>query len=109
MAVVYFAGVGLFERILAGAIPPAAAGQGVLGPLGSLGGVGVAVTCALVGMFFLALIVQSRVAPSEGAGRLARAAYVHAYNGFYLGAFQNRVVQRVWPVPNHARRAEGVQ
>jgi hypothetical protein len=23
---------------------------------------------------------------------------VHAYNGFYLGTIQNRIVDRIWPV-----------
>jgi hypothetical protein len=43
------------------------------------------------------------------AGRIGRAAYVHAHNGFYLGALQNRLVQRLWPVREPAGEKGGLR
>jgi NAD(P)H-quinone oxidoreductase subunit 5 len=88
VAVAYFAGIGLFEHVLGSAIPKAP---------GSIGPVGAGLSVVLIGGFVLALLLQARLVGGVWSGRL-RAAYVHAQSGFYLGALQNRLVQRLWPV-----------
>jgi NAD(P)H-quinone oxidoreductase subunit 5 len=90
VAVAYFAGIGIFERVLGSAIPKA---PWAVGPVET------ALSIALVGGFVLALLLQARLDGGTPGGRL-RAAYVHAQSGFYLGALQNRLVQRLWPVPD---------
>jgi NAD(P)H-quinone oxidoreductase subunit 5 len=99
ISVASFSGVVLFERILGAAIPAA--------PPPFAGGPWLAT--ALVACFGLAFVFQHRLAV-DGAGRLARATWVHASHGFYLGALQNRVVERLWPLPQpNPVHAEGVR
>ncbi len=93
LAVVYFVGIGALDAIL-----PASVHEASMAALPT-GTAGVAL-CALIASFFVAsLVVQARL-PGRNAGTFWRAAYLHAHNGFYLGAIQNRLVERVWPVRN---------
>jgi NAD(P)H-quinone oxidoreductase subunit 5 len=100
MAAAYFGGVALVERILGGALPSSVA------PITAIGTASAVIWIAL---FAVAFVVQQRLAGSNGAW--ARALWVHAYNGFYLGTIQNRIVDRIWPVapvrdrsPRHSPR-----
>ncbi len=87
IAVVYFAAVGLFQRLLEGVVP--AAGW-------QPGGWEASLALAVLPFFIATLVLQASLPGSEG-GRLWRHAYVHLHNGLYLGAIQNRIVQRLWP------------
>ncbi len=88
IATAYFLLAGAFEWILAGAVAalPWTPGAGSIG-------LGVLVTLLFGGAFAL----QTRL-PGLAASAAGRRLYVHASNGFYLGALQNRLVQRVWPL-----------
>ncbi len=93
IAAAYFLSVAAFEGLLRGAIPDAL-------PTGaSLVGL---VPLTLVALFASAFLVQQVLAPNP-ASRLARAAYVHTQNGFYLGTIQNRIVERIWPLAKPGR------
>ncbi len=101
IALLYFAGVGLFEAAIASAIPSAAAIPTTPMPL----------TAAIVTLFAIAFAAQYAGAWARTT-RLGRAAWVHASRGFHIGTLQNRLVSRLWPVSPIASRsthpAEGV-
>jgi len=86
VAVVYFLGTGLLQRLLDAAIPAAGAG----------GAWSISVAVVVIPMFALALVLQA-VLPDAG-GWLGPRAYVHLQNGLYLGIVQNRLVESLWPV-----------
>jgi NAD(P)H-quinone oxidoreductase subunit 5 len=88
ITVAYFLLAALFEHILTGAVPP-----GGWQPTAGA----VALTVLVAVLFFGAFTMQTRL-PQIAASATGRRLYVHAYNGFYLGALQNRLVQRLWPV-----------
>jgi len=83
----YFALAALFDGLLSGSV--AAPGTGSPG--------GLALAAALVALFAGAFALQLWL-PRAAASQLGRRLYVHAYNGFYLGALEDRLVQRIWPV-----------
>ncbi len=97
VAALYFTGVAVFEGVLGPAIPEA--------PLAAAPAVGL-VSLLLLALFAVAFAVQQGLAPSASSG-LGRAAYVHARNGFYLGTIQNRIVERIWPLPESNRAHDG--
>jgi NAD(P)H-quinone oxidoreductase subunit 5 len=97
IAAIYFAAVAAVGGLLGGAVPGPAR-------VGSPGGVWI--TAGVLSLFGAAFVLQHRVV-LEGASPLARAAYVHAYNGFYLGALEDRLVERLWPLPRRDGAVEG--
>jgi NAD(P)H-quinone oxidoreductase subunit 5 len=65
-----------------------------------LGGLAVAPPPALlafVGALFAALFVFQALLWRAGRHALGRSLYVHALNGFYVGAIANRLLLRLWP------------
>jgi NAD(P)H-quinone oxidoreductase subunit 5 len=97
LSVVYFAGVSLMERILGSSVP---LGDATTGPVGAAPMALLLALCALV------LAVQE-VWTRRAPGRLTRAVYVHAQNGFYVGTLQSRLVQWLWPaLPTPVERGE---
>jgi len=87
LAAAYFVLAALFEGLLAGSVATSATG--------SPGGL--ALAAALVALFAGAFALQLWL-PRAAASRLGRRLYLHAYNGFYLGVLEDRLVQRIWPV-----------
>jgi len=87
ITVAYFLLAGLFARILEGAVPP--------GGLEAPAFASLVVGFVLV-LFVAAVALQARL-PRLAETELGRRLHVHAYNGFYLGTLQNRLVQRLWP------------
>lgn len=87
IALAYFALAALFERLLAGALP-----TGTRPPAFAP-----ALTAFVLALFGIAIALQAWL-PRLGESETGRRLYVHAYNGFYLGTLQNRLVQRIWPV-----------
>jgi len=87
IAAAYLTGLAGVETLLGSA---AAAAPGTGGPLLAL---------VLVAAFGTAFAVQHRLA-GGGWSQRARALYVHAHNGFYLGTIEDRIVSRLWPLPN---------
>ncbi len=87
-AAAYFAGVAAFGSLLGPAIPSALPATAP--------GIGL-ISLVLIALFVVAFGVQHGLAPNASS-RLARAAYVHARDGFYLGTIQNRIVERIWPI-----------
>lgn len=57
---------------------------------------------AVITAIFAALFLFQLLLWRAGENRLARRAYVHALNGFYLGTLANRLLGNLWPsnVPN---------
>jgi NAD(P)H-quinone oxidoreductase subunit 5 len=91
VAIAYFAGVAGLERVLGPALPTFVRAPGAL-------------EVALVGLFVVALLLQTWIA-AGARSPFAASLYVHASNGFYLGALQNRIVQRVWPADGRSQHA----
>ena len=85
LVVTYFAGAAAMTGLLQGVVP--AASPAVPWTL----------TLSVVGLFVAAFAAQHGLALNGSA--IARAAWIHASNGFYIGAIQNRLVQRFWPLP----------
>jgi uncharacterized protein (UPF0548 family) len=85
------------ERILGSSVP---LGDATTGPVGAAPMALLLALCALV------LAVQE-VWTRRAPGRLTRAVYVHAQNGFYVGTLQSRLVQWLWPaLPTPVERGE---
>ena len=80
-ATAYFALHAAFEKLLASSLPPYKPARSPLE---------YSVMGLIVLLFMAVLIVQSQL-PAWSATRLGRKLYVHASQGFYLGALANRV------------------
>lgn len=79
----------------------------VLGPVPAPQGVAAWVAAALPVAALAGLTVAQAVLPAFGRTAAGRAFYVHALNGFYVGAVADRLVDRVWA--GVGRTAKGVQ
>jgi NAD(P)H-quinone oxidoreductase subunit 5 len=82
----YFALHAIFEKLLASSVAHYAPARTLLE---------YSVMAVVVFLFMGVLILQSQL-PSWSATRLGRAFYVHASQGFYLGAIANRVTLSLW-------------
>lgn len=88
VSVVYFLLVLGFEALLGNSVATGKVEDSSLGVL---------ITGLVVAFFFGAAVLQLMI-PKLAATPYGRRLYVHAYNGFYIGAIQDRFVDRVWPV-----------
>ena len=88
VAVAYFALQLGAEVLMSGSLPEK---QALRGPL-DLAIVG------LVIVLFGAVTVLQNAMPYKMADPRWQAFYVHLFNGFYVNAYTNRLVQRWWPV-----------
>lgn len=88
VAVAYFTLQLGFEQLMTGVLPPKGS---VRGPF-DLAIVG------LVIVMFGAVTVLQNTMPYRMHDARWRAMYVHLFNGFYVNAATNRLVQRLWPV-----------
>lgn len=61
----------------------------------------VLLTLVLAG-FFTILMLQIQY-PGPAAAKVWQAAYVHIYNGFYISALANRIINRYWPKPRRPK------
>jgi NAD(P)H-quinone oxidoreductase subunit 5 len=94
IALAYFLGVLVFEAILGDAVAYAA-------PEDVNAGIA---TLLVLALFVTALLIQA-YKPDRQASPFWARFYVHAHQGFYLSALQNRIVTRLWPLPEPAPRA----
>lgn len=96
VAVAYFSLQLGAEHLLAGSLP---AKQALRGPLDLT-------IVAMVLSVFGAVTVLQNTMPYRMHDPKWQALYVHLFNGFYVNAITNRLVQRVWPVDS-ASAAKG--
>ena len=88
VAVVYFGLQAGFEQLMTGSLPPKAS---VRGPFD------LALVTLVVVMFGAVTVLQNTM-PYRMHDARWRAMYVHLFNGLYVNAATNRLVQRIWPV-----------
>ena len=86
--VAYFFLQRVFAAWLAPALPLAEVPRGTFDLL---------LMAGVISLFMAILVLQTRF-PDRDAGRLWQAAYVHLYNGLYLGTLANRLVNRLWSI-----------
>ncbi len=94
VAVAYFALQLGFEHLMAGTLPPKGS---VRGPLD------LAIVALVVVMFGVVTVLQNTM-PFRMHDARWRAVYVHLFNGFYVNAATNRLVERFWPVDTNVTR-----
>jgi NAD(P)H-quinone oxidoreductase subunit 5 len=90
VAVAYFALQVGFEQLMAGSLLPKGS---VHGPFD------LAIVATVVVMFGAVTLLQNTM-PYRMHDARWRAMYVHLFNGFYVNAATNRLVERFWPVDN---------
>jgi len=88
VAVAYFALQFGFEELMVGSLPEK---QAMRGPFD------LAIVASVVVMFGAVMVLQNTM-PYRMTDSKWRAMYVHLFNGFYVNAWTNRLVQRWWPV-----------
>ena len=88
VAVAYFALQLGAEQLMAGSLP---AKQSLRGPFD------LAIVAFVIVMFGAVTVLQNAM-PYQMYDARWRAMYVHLFNGFYVNAATNRLVQRLWPV-----------
>jgi NAD(P)H-quinone oxidoreductase subunit 5 len=88
VAVAYFGLQFGFEQLMVGSLPEK---QALRGPLD------LAIVAAVIVMFGAVTVLQNTM-PYRMSDSKWRAMYVHLFNGFYVNAWTNRLVQRWWPV-----------
>jgi NAD(P)H-quinone oxidoreductase subunit 5 len=90
----YFTVQAIFAHTLAGALPSRTP------PAGRLE---LAVTYGVILLFAGALLIQAGMPGRAGSGLWQRL-YVHLYNGLYISAIANRLIERIWPLPHTPRQ-----
>jgi NAD(P)H-quinone oxidoreductase subunit 5 len=88
VAVAYFGLQFGFEQLMVGSLPEK---QALRGPFD------LAIVAAVIVMFGAVTVLQNTM-PYRMSDSKWRAMYVHLFNGFYVNAWTNRLVQRWWPV-----------
>jgi NAD(P)H-quinone oxidoreductase subunit 5 len=88
IAVAYFALQLGAEALMAGSLP---AKQALRGPFD------LAIVAAVIVLFGAVTVLQNTM-PYRMSDPRWQALYVHLYNGLYVNAFSNRLVQRWWPI-----------
>jgi len=89
LAAFYYGLAFLFDTLLRGSV--AQASPQTISTFG-------AIISGLVIAFFSAAVILQAMLPHLGRSALGRRLYIHAYNGFYLGTVQDRLITRLWPV-----------
>jgi NAD(P)H-quinone oxidoreductase subunit 5 len=92
VAVAYFGLQFGFEQLMVGSLP---AKQAMRGPLD------LAIVAFVIVMFGAVTVLQNTM-PYRMHDSKWRAMYVHLFNGFYVNAWTNRLVQRWWPVDSNS-------
>mgnify|MGYP006272869969 CR=1 FL=1 len=95
IALLYFALVAAFQYALDPVVADFHLGETAFAPF---------IFPLLMLAFLAALSIQVGV-PRLGRTAFGRRLYVHAYNGFYLGTLQNRLIERFWPPLGRAHTA----
>jgi NAD(P)H-quinone oxidoreductase subunit 5 len=91
ISLIYFSLQLLFAHLLQGAVAEFAPERGWFSWV---------LLIAVLGGFMGVLLMQVRF-PGDTAGSIWQAAYVHVLNGFYVSTLANRLLQRLWPAPQH--------
>ncbi len=91
IAVIYFSLVAAFQAMLDPVVADFHLGETVFAPF---------VFPLLIVAFLFALSLQVSL-PRLGQTAFGHWLYVHAYNGFYVGTVQNRLIERFWPPLAH--------